>query len=272
MTESFIIVSVLGLLAGFFFSVPIAGPISILITSNALKGRFKFCMRTAIGGAIVEFFYVFIAVYGLTSLYSYYQNAIPIILIAGSLFLLFVAYRIIKTRLKIKDLNKSDAEQKYKNGKGGVRTGFILNLSNPSLFLGWFTSSFLLLSFASSIGLNTGGLDLLMYENVSSMEEITGKEFETFDDYNDSKNNITPINEKGEKSLSSLILSLSYAFMVSLGSTIWFYILVKFLIKFRDKLNINWLNGLIKALGVFLIGISFYLIYEGIKILSKVSS
>lgn len=269
MTESFIIVSVIGLLAGFFFSVPIAGPISILITSNALKGRFKFCIRTAIGGAIIEFFYVFIAVYGLTSLYSYYQNVIPIILIVGSLFLLFVAYRIIRTKLKIEDLNKSDDEQKYQSGKGGVRTGFILNLTNPSLFLGWFTSSFLLLSFASSIGLNTGGLDLLMHENVSNMEEITGKEFETFKDYDKLEDTSSPIDKNGNKSLSSLLLSIIYATMVSLGSTIWFYILVKFLIHFREKLNINWLNGLIKVLGVFLIGISFYLIYEGISILSR---
>ncbi len=272
MIESFLVISIIGLLAGFFFSVPIAGPISILITSNALKGRFKFCMRTAIGGAIVEFFYVFIAVYGLTSLYSYYQNAIPIILIAGSLFLIFVAYKLIGTKLKLEDLSKN-GDNKYHDGKGGTRTGFILNLTNPSLFLGWFTSSFLLLSFASSIGLNTGGLDLLMHENVSNMEEITGKEFESFEDYKNIENDTpSPINDDGDKSLSSLILSLTYAFMVSLGSTIWFYILVKFLINFREKLNINWLNGLIKILGVFLFGISFYLIYEGIRIWSKMSS
>ena len=81
MTESFIIILLLGLFAGFFFSVPIAGPISILITSNALKNKFKHCLRIALGGAIVEVIYVFVALYGLTSLYSYYQKGIPIILI-----------------------------------------------------------------------------------------------------------------------------------------------------------------------------------------------
>ena len=74
MTESLIVIICLGLFAGFFFSVPIAGPISILITSNALKGETRYCLRLALGGAIVEMIYVFIAVFGLTSIYNLYQE------------------------------------------------------------------------------------------------------------------------------------------------------------------------------------------------------
>jgi threonine/homoserine/homoserine lactone efflux protein len=145
MTESFVVILLLGLFAGFFFSVPIACPISILITSNSLKGKLRYCLRTALGGAIVETIYVFIAIYGLTALYAYYQKGIPIILIFGSLFLLYVGFRILKTKLKIDDFSKKSIETaKYEN-HGGFRTGLILNFSNPSLFVGWFTSSFLIL-------------------------------------------------------------------------------------------------------------------------------
>jgi threonine/homoserine/homoserine lactone efflux protein len=266
MTESLIIILLLGLFAGFFFSVPIAGPISILITSNALKGRLRYCLRTAIGGAVIEIIYVFIAVYGLTSLYTYYQSAIPIILIVGSLFLLFVAYKIFNTKLKLEDLSKSEIESNKEN-KGGLRTGLILNISNPSLFIGWFTSSFLLLSFASSIGLNTGGLDILMYENVTSMEEITGEKIESFEEFD-----LIPsdnISQPYMESLSTFVLSITYALMVGLGSFIWFYLLSKMLISFRDRININWLNGLVKILGLFLFGIGFYLIYEGVRFWNK---
>ena len=265
MTESFIVILLLGFFAGFFFSVPIAGPISILITSNSLKGKLRYCLRTALGGAIVETIYVFIAIYGLTALYAYYQKGIPIILIAGSLFLLYVGFKILKTKLKIDDLTKKRIETaKYEN-QGGFRTGLILNFSNPSLFVGWFTSSFLLLSFASSVGLNTGGLDLLLYENVASVEEITGKKIESLEEYNLIPND-SEVQPKKE-SLSTFVLSLTYAVMVGFGSYIWFYLLSKFLIKYREKLNINWLNFLIKILGIFLVGISFYLIYEGIRML-----
>lgn len=267
MTESFIIIFILGLLAGFFFSVPIAGPISILITSNALKGKLRYCLRTAFGGAVIEIFYVFVAIYGLTALYTYYQKAIPIILIVGSVFLLFVAYKIFNTSLKLDQLgNKSKIKSKYAN-RGGLRAGLILNISNPSLFLGWFTSSFLLLSFASSIGLNTGGLDLLLYENVTSIEKITGEKIETLE-----RLNLIPeeLNDKPEKeSLSIFVLSLTYAITVGIGSFIWFYILSKVLVKYRERLNIDWLNRLIKGLGIFLFGIGFYLIFEGCRLLLK---
>jgi threonine/homoserine/homoserine lactone efflux protein len=264
MTESFIIIFLLGLFAGFFFSVPIAGPISILITSSALKGNLRYCLRTALGGAIVESFYVFIAIYGLTSLYDYYQKGIPIILIVGSLFLLFVGYKIYNTELKMDQLaDEKNVKSKFANS-GGFRTGLILNMSNPSLFLGWFTSSFLLLSFASSVGFNTGGLDLLLYKNVSSIEEITGEKIESLEEYN-----LTPpenAKPPQKESLSTFVLSLTYALTVGFGSFIWFYILSKFLIKYRGRLNIGWLNRLIKMLGIFLFGIGFYLIYEGLRL------
>jgi len=266
MTESFIIILSLGLFAGFFFSVPIAGPISILITSSALKGNLRYSIRIALGGAIVESIYVFTAIYGIASLYSYYQKSIPIILILGSFFLLFVAYKIFKTKLKIDQLSEERIlDKKIVKKQGGFRTGIILNLTNPSLFVGWLASSFLLLSFASSIGLNTGGLDLLLYENVTSVEEITGEKIESLEKYNliPDSNEVQPKKE----SLSTFVLSLTYALMVGLGSFIWFYLLSKFLIKYRDKLNIDWLNGLIKLLGVVLFVIGFYLIYEGVRIL-----
>ena len=125
MTESFIIIFLLGLFAGFFFSVPIAGPISILITSSALKGKLRYCLRTALGGAFVESIYVFIAIYGLTSLYTYYHKAIPIILIVGSFFLLVVGYKIYNTKLKMNQLSEERiVKSKYAN-RGGFRTGLI---------------------------------------------------------------------------------------------------------------------------------------------------
>jgi threonine/homoserine/homoserine lactone efflux protein len=264
MTESLIVIIFLGLFAGFFFSVPIAGPISILITSHSLKGNLRYSHRLAFGGAIIESIYVFIAVFGLTSLYDIYQKAIPVILIVGSGFLIFVAYKVFKTKIKIESLSGLNNENQSLT-TGGFRTGIILNLSNPSLFLGWFTSSFLLLSFASSIGLNTGGLDLLIYDNVTSIEEITGNKLGTLEEFSfiQPQEGKTPI----EESFSSFILSIAYSVMVGFGSFIWFFLLSKFLIKHREKLNVDWLNRLVKFLGLFLFGIGIYLIWEGISIL-----
>ncbi|MCX6326482.1 MAG: LysE family transporter, partial [Bacteroidia bacterium] len=95
MIESIITMSIAGLLAGFIFSMPIAGPISILITSNALKGRLRYCNWVSLGASIADFTYVFIAVFGLTKLYSLYKPAVPYIFSAGSIFFFYLGYKII---------------------------------------------------------------------------------------------------------------------------------------------------------------------------------
>ena len=90
MSESLITISVAGLIAGFIFSMPIAGPISILVTSNALKGKLKYCNLLTIGASLADLFYVFIAVYGLTRFFSVYKPVIPYITGFGSLFIIFI--------------------------------------------------------------------------------------------------------------------------------------------------------------------------------------
>src|SRR5674476_788700 len=104
MGESIITMSIAGLLAGFIFSMPIAGPISILITSNALKGRLRYCNLVSIGASIADFTYVFIAVYGLTKLYTLYRPFIPYIFSIGAIFFFYLGYKIIKTKIDIEHL------------------------------------------------------------------------------------------------------------------------------------------------------------------------
>src|SRR5580704_15876914 len=96
---SLITLSFVGLFVGFIFSMPIAGPISILITSNALKGRIRYCNFAAMGASLADFVYVFCAVFGLTKFYSFFKPAIPYILLAGMFFLFYLGYKISKTRI-----------------------------------------------------------------------------------------------------------------------------------------------------------------------------
>lgn len=251
MAESFYTVLILGLLAGVIFSMPIAGPISIIITSNALKGRQQFCTRAAIGASLVEFLYVFIVVFGITKLYVYYKNYIPYILLVGSVFIFAVAWSILKTKL---DLNDFDNSPKYHNkkqeNKKGLQVGIITNLTNPTLLFGWLTSSFMVLSMASSIGLNTGGLDILVGSNVSV---LTGELTNTASNL---KNN------------SNLVLSAIYAVGVAIGCAIWFIFLSQTIIKHRSKLDIKSLNIIIKTLGACLFAIGFYLVWQAITSLT----
>ncbi len=180
MIESIITISVAGFLAGFIFSMPIAGPISILITSNALKGRLRYCLLVSIGSFIADFTYVFVAVFGLTKLYSFYKPAIPYIFAVGSLFFFYLGYRIIRTKLDIENLrDKSHLTEKIqKRGKGAFFTGFMINFLNPTLFIGLLTSSFFVISLVASLGLNTGGLAGIMDHNVKEISNIEGRKIE----------------------------------------------------------------------------------------------
>ncbi|MBL1212592.1 MAG: LysE family transporter [Ignavibacteriae bacterium] len=260
MIESIITLTIIGFTAGFIFSIPVAGPINIIITTNALAGKFRYCMRTALGACIMEFFYVLIVVYGITALYALYKPFIPYLLIAGSIILVFVGIKITKTKLDVKNLeSKTIMKDKIRN-KGGFRTGVFVNLTNPSLFLGWLISTFIVFSFASSVGLNTGGLDLIVNQNVESLKELTGDdEFEGLNDI-DIEETDTKAGE-GEK-LSSILLAVIYALAVALGSYIWLYVYSKLIVKYRQKFNINLLTKIIQGLGICLIGISFYLAYR----------
>jgi threonine/homoserine/homoserine lactone efflux protein len=260
MIESILTLTIIGFTAGFIFSIPVAGPINIIITTNALAGKFRFCMRTALGACIMEFFYVLIVVYGITALYTLYKPFVPYLLVAGSIILVFVGIKIIKTKLDVNNLeSKTIMKDKIKN-KGGFRTGIIVNLTNPSLFLGWLISTFIVFSFASSVGLNTGGLDLIVNQNVESLKELTGDdEFEQLQDIELDESEI-PTTEK--EKLSSILLAVIYALAVAFGSYLWLYVYSKLIVKYRQKFNINLLTRIIQVLGVCLIGISFYLAYR----------
>ncbi len=266
MIESILTLVIIGLLAGFIFSIPVAGPINIIITTNALSGKFRFCMRTAFGASIMEFFYVLIVVYGITALYTLYQPIIPYLLIAGSIVLIVVGIKIIKTRLTAKNLeSKSILKDKIKN-KGGFRTGVLINLTNPSLFLGWLISTFIVFSFASSIGLNTGGLDLIVNQNVESLKELAGKEFGQLDDIT-LEENIFEDAPRKRNNLSPILLAGIYALSVAIGGYLWLYIYTKLIVKYRQKFNLNILTKIIQALGVCLILISLYLAYRAFDLL-----
>ena len=179
MTESLINMSIAGLLAGLIFSMPIAGPISILVTSNAFKGRLRYCNLVTIGASLADFVYVFIAIFGLTKLYSLYRPVIPYILIAGALFLLYMGYKTIRTKVDLEHLEDRHLTEKIKNrDKGGFYTGCMINFLNPTLFIGWLTSSFFVISLMASMGFNTGGLDTMINQNVKEINYIEGGKIE----------------------------------------------------------------------------------------------
>jgi threonine/homoserine/homoserine lactone efflux protein len=268
MTESLITMSITGLIVGFVFSLPIAGPISILVTSNAFKGRLYYCSMVAIGASIADFIYVFIAVFGLTSLYSLYKPAIPYILCVGMLFLIYTGYKIIKTKVDLEHLEDKHLIEKIKiKDKGGFYTGWLTNLLNPTLFIGWLTSSFFVISFVAALGFNTGGLDIVISKNVEQINNIESKKIENppvfsgkpLDKIHSSDKNVQTTTPVRFSKNFHLFISFCYAFFLSVGCAIELYLLAVLIARFRKHINHRVIHGIVFTLGVVLclIGLFF---------------
>ena len=273
--ESIFTISIAGLLAGFIFSMPIAGPVSILITSNALKGRMRYCVLASTGAFIADFVYVFIAAFGLTKLYSFYKPVMPYIFALGSLFFLYLGYRIIRTKVDIENLeDKSHLTEKIrKKEKGAFYTGFMINFLNPTLFIGVVTSSFFVISLIASLGFNTGGLAGKMDQNVEEISKIEGREadnpkvlsIEQFNNVQILKSKDHPQDQTIYPASFHLVISICYAFFLSLGTIIWFYLLALLIMRHRHRINIKIISGIIKTLGAALCLFGLFYCYLSVK-------
>lgn len=278
MSESLITISVAGLIAGFIFSMPIAGPISILVTSNALKGRLRYCNFLTVGASFADLVYVFIAVFGLTRFYSLYRPAIPYLMGAGSVFIIIIGYTIFRTKI---DPEKFSDEihlpKKIKEGgHSGFYTGFFVNFLNPTLFFGWLTTSFVVISIVSSLGFNTGGMNLMIDQNIAEINNIQGKVIEKpelpgylkFDTLQLLRKK-TPVQKAktSPEKASHLLISLCFAISLSLGTIIWFYLLALFICRHRKSINIKILNLAINSLGIVLCLFGLFLIYKTLSVI-----
>lgn len=276
MSESLITVSVAGLIAGFIFSMPIAGPISILITSNALKGRVKYCNLVTIGASLADLVYVFIAVFGLTRFYSLYKPVIPYLTGFGSLFIIFIGFKIFRTRIDLDNIEEKIYLTKRikKRDNGGFLTGMLVNFLNPTLFFGWFTTSFIIISVVSSLGFNTGGLNSVIDKNIAEINNIGGNIIQKptlpgylkFDTLQMLKKTVPvqKINPKPPDNFHFLV-SLSFAASLSLGSIIWFYLLTQFIFRCRSKINIKVLTLIINSLGLILCLFGLFILFKTIS-------
>jgi len=277
MFESIIAISVAAFLSGFLFSMPIVGPISITVTSNALKGRLRYCNLVALGASVADFFYVFIAVYGVTKLYSLYMPAMPYIFALGSIFFFFLGYKIFKTKIDIEHLeDKSQLSEKIKKKeKGGFLTGLMISFLNPTLFLGVLTSAFFVISLIASLGLNTGGLSGRMDNHIKEVSTLTGNDTEITQVQTPGRLDNFQIlkNKNNQEDLTiytanfHFFISVCYGLFLSLGAITWFFIMAFLIVRYRKRINKKVISVFIKSLGVILCLIAIYFGSQAVKML-----
>lgn len=127
--------SLLGLLLGFIGSMPVAGPIALLVLRKGLRGRYDEGVALALGAAISEAVYCALALLGFDYLFVRY----PIVESASRIIggLLLIGLGIGFAMMKTKD-ETSDAETPQVSSRATpFLTGLTVAGLNPTLIVTW---------------------------------------------------------------------------------------------------------------------------------------
>lgn len=140
-----ILALIIGFAAGFIGSMPVAGPVSILLFSRGLQNRARSGAYLAIGAALAESVYAYLAFWGFSELLTTHWWIEPV-----SRGLAAVLLTALGLRFMLKGEDTEQQESKPEAGVGHKRS-FLLGLTitalNPTLIASWSAAVTILHSF-----------------------------------------------------------------------------------------------------------------------------
>jgi threonine/homoserine/homoserine lactone efflux protein len=131
-------VALLGFVFGFIGSMPVAGPIAILVFGRGLEGRFRSGVYLAIGAAIAESVYAYLAYWGFSELLSLHPWVEPVTRTVAAVLLIGLGLHFTFGRKKTQEIDPELVEQKKNVGnKRSFLLGFTVTALNPTLIATW---------------------------------------------------------------------------------------------------------------------------------------
>lgn len=128
---SVVFVAILAFVLGFVGSVPLAGPIAVLVISRAGIGKFEEARSIAFGAAIAEGLYAGVAFWGFATFLATHAAAMPIAHGVTAVVLLAVGAHFMRWKAPTGD---EKVEQK---ARSAFFVGLTAALANPTLLLTW---------------------------------------------------------------------------------------------------------------------------------------
>lgn len=132
---------VIGFLFGFVGSVPLAGPIAVLVFAAAVDGRFKNALYIGLGCALAEAFYATLAFWGFSTFLTRYPAIVPITRVVAAVILIVLG--IVFMRQKP---GPEDAAPVVERRGRSFLLGFSITALNPTLIGTWAAAVTVLLS------------------------------------------------------------------------------------------------------------------------------
>lgn len=151
-----LIALLIGFAFGFIGSMPVAGPIAVLVFARGVEQRFRSGLAIAAGGAIAEGIYAFFAFWGFSKLLGKYTFILPATRAVAAVILIALGILFIR-----KQPAKKDGPPPKEGFGGGFLLGFTITALNPTLIATWSAAATTLfstglVSFDSSLAIPFG--------------------------------------------------------------------------------------------------------------------
>ena len=126
-----LVTALVGFLFGFIGSMPVAGPIAVLVFTRGVEGRYRSGLFIAIGAALSEQIYAFLAFWGFSTFLADYPWIVPVSRALAALVLLSLGIVLARHRAA-----EPDASPKERVG-GSFLVGFTISALNPTFLATW---------------------------------------------------------------------------------------------------------------------------------------
>jgi threonine/homoserine/homoserine lactone efflux protein len=123
-------VCTVALVFGFVGSMPLAGPISVMVVARAAQKQYREALRVGLGAAAAEAIYAGIAFFGFTTILEHHPVLVPIAHGITALVLLALGVWFVFWKPREK-------EDEQENRAGTVLVGFTVSALNPTLLVTW---------------------------------------------------------------------------------------------------------------------------------------
>lgn len=124
--------AIIGFLFGFVGSIPVAGPIAVLVLARGVENRPRSGFGIAAGGAVAEGIYAFLAFWGFTELLARHPVVLPISRGAAAVVLAVLGVGFLCRRM-----TSRPAPERREGWGGSFVLGFTITALNPTLIATW---------------------------------------------------------------------------------------------------------------------------------------
>ncbi len=220
-----LVAALVGFLAAFVASMPVAGPVSALVVRHALHGEARAAILLSIGAGLAEAAYAWLALWGFSTFLSDYPWVVPVSKIVAGLIL--VVLGIVFTRYVARDESAAvaAADPAHPSPIGHAKTA-VLSKERPGRPWSSFTVGF---------GVTALNPTLLATWSAAATTLFSANLFK-----------VEPA------------MAWPFALGVCVGAVAWFSILTAVLYRFRHKFNRRILQRIIRGMGWGLVGLGLF--------------